>query len=290
MFDNISLQSASHLVKDKKTWYHERQVYMKKKAKLLVIIVSFIGIILMFPICLRLKDGGSKIYRSIVGIYEVKNWKKMGYIEGAGETLKTGITVKVFGIKIFDNTRNAFAGYADSLGAIGTTNFPTTMSADEMLQKAIDEEFVVLYEFQFLHGEEQWKEFYETTQKGTPATIYLAKYYTMDREGVSEEYYEANKGEYPKLFLFCLCFDGENYTITDRPGTMEAAELVRTYPHLVKMEGKPTSATALYDRYEYYVLVHDESLRWSEIERGMFSSRMGDAIDHYSVVMKHIME
>ena len=137
---------------------------------------------------------------------------------------------------------------------------------------------------------DKWKEFYETTQAGIPATIHLAKYYTLDEVGVSEEYYEANKDEYPKIFLFTLCFDGEKYTITDRPGTMEDAEMVRTYPYLVKLEGKPRSATAVFDRYEYYVLVHDETLTWSEIERRSFSSKLEDSIDYCGVVMKHMVD
>ena len=66
--------------------------------------------------------------------------------------------------------------------------------------------------------------------------------------------------------------------------------MVRTYPYLVKLEGKPRSVNALFDRYEYYVLVHDETLTWSEIEWGMLSSQMGDYIDHRSVVQKHIVE
>ena len=222
------------------------------KKKLFIIMVVVIGILLLFPIPFRLKDGGSKEYRSIVGIYEVKNWKKMGYIENAGETLKTGITVKIFGIKVFDNTKTEFRKKTDKKqevqntdaptvtpglpDPIGTTNFPTTMSADEMLQKAIGEDFVVMYEFQYVNGEEKWKEFFEATQNGIPATIHLAKYYTMDEVGVSEEYYEANKDEYPKIFLLTLCFDGEKYTITDRPGIMEEAEMVRIYPYLVKLD------------------------------------------------------
>ena len=260
---------------------------MKKISKLFTIIVIMVAILLLFPIPFRLKDGGSKEYRSIVGIYEIKDWKQMGYTEEAGETLKTGITVKLFGIKVFDNTKTEVMAPIDP---IGTEFFPTTMSAEEMLQKAIEEDFVVMYEFDFLNGEEKWKEFYEATKKGNPATIHLAKYYTMDRVGVSEEYYEANKDEYPKIFLFTLCFDGESYTVTDRPGFMEEPEKVSTYPYLVKLEGKPRSVNALFDRYEYYVLVHDESLRWSDIEHGLFSSQMGHYIDHRSVVQKHIIE
>ena len=58
----------------------------------------------------------------------------------------------------------------------------------------------------------------------------------------------------------------------------------------MKMEGKPQSVNAIFDRYEYYVLVHDDTLTWSKIEHGMFSSIMGEYIDHCSVVMKHITE
>ena len=186
---------------------------MKTKSKLFAVVVIIITIILLFPIPLRLKDGGSVEYRSIIGLYEVRNWKQMGFIEHAGETLKTGITVKLFGIKVYDNTKTEFHKKPDEkqeeqnsgtptvspdlLGVIGATNFPTTMSAEEMLQKAIEEDFVVMYEFQYVNGEEKWKEFYEITQSGIPATIHLAKYYTLDEAGISEEYYEANKDEYP---------------------------------------------------------------------------------------------
>ena len=77
---------------------------MKKNPKPFIITIVIIAILLLFPIPFRLKDGGSKEYRSIIGIYEVKDWKQMGYTEEAEETLKTGITFKVFGVNIFDNT------------------------------------------------------------------------------------------------------------------------------------------------------------------------------------------
>ena len=100
------------------------------------------AIILLFPVCLRLKDGGSKVYRSIVGIYEVKSWKQMGYIEEGYATQKTGITVKLFGMKIFDNTKTEMetktgeSSGMDAFSAISTENFPVDMSAEEMLAKA----------------------------------------------------------------------------------------------------------------------------------------------------------
>lgn len=269
---------------------------MKKKTKIIIIIAVILGIILLFPIRLLLKDGGSKVYRSIVGIYEIKNWKQMGPIEEGYETLKTGITVKLFGIKVFDNTKTEKEMKAqdgspiDTFAAISTEHFPVEMSAEEMLKKAMEEEFVVMDSFQFLSGEKKWQEFYETTQAGNPAIIYLAHYYTLDREGVSEEYYEENKDQYPKIFLFSLYYDGEKYTVTDRPGYEEQPEMVRTYPYLAKFEGEPSSPSAIFDRYEYYVLVHDTDVTWKELEWGMFSSQMGDYIDHYRIVSKHITE
>lgn len=275
---------------------------MKKKTKPMFIIAAIAVIILLFPICLRLKDGGSKVYRSIIGIYEVKDWKQMGYTEKAGDTLKTGITIKVFGMKVFDNTKTEAEGYAEEpdnnitsvasapLGAIGITNFPITMSAEEMLQKAKEEGFVVVENFEITNGEDVWQEFFATTNAGTPATISVAHYYTINKETMSEELYEKEKDEYPKIFFLSLSYNGKQYTITDRPGYEEEPEMVRTYPYLVKFEGKPSSVTAIFDRYEYYVLVHDKDVTWQQIEWGGFSSQMGDAVDHCRVVSKHITE
>ena len=261
---------------------------MKNKRKLVIIIAGIALAILLFPIRLSLKDGGSKVYRSMVGSYEVQDWNQMCCTEDGSAATKTGITIKLFGGKVFDNTKTLSS---DSLGAIDTVNFPTTMSADEMLAKAKEEGFVVTEEFRITSGEDTWQEFFRTTNAGNPAVVYLAHYYTLgDESRYDPEYYKEMREEYPKIFLVSLAFDGEKYTITERPGYMEETEMIRTYPHLVKYEGKPASATALFDRYEYYVLVHDKNVTWKELEWGMFSSQMGDYIDHYRVVSKHIME
>ena len=279
---------------------------MKKKIKPHILILVVVCILLFFPVCLRLKDGGSKVYRSLVGIYEVKHWKQMGYMEGGWDTEKTGITVKVFGMKVFDNTKTevmqgignnqnaAVSGKDfvrnDALGAIGTDYFPVDMPAEEMLVKAKEKGFLVTEGFQITHGEEAWQEFFETTNQGNPAVIYLAHYYTLDKERMSEELYEKEKEEYPKIFLFRVSYDGRQYTVIDRPGTMGQAELVRAYPYLVKLEGKPSSVSTLFDRYEYYVLVHDKNVTWKQLEWGTLSSQMGDYIDHCRIVSKHITE
>jgi len=209
---------------------------MKKKKIMLGIIIA-VCILLLFPITVRYDDGGSTTYLSIVRIYEITKWKQTG---------KTGTTVELFGIPVFDNTKNEIVAETSSI--ISTKRFPVSMSAEEMLTKAKEEGFVVMEEFTITNGEENWQQFFETTQKGNPAVVYLADYYTLDKQGVSEEYYEENKDEYPKIFLSSLYFDGKQYIVTERPGYMERPEMVRTYPHLVKFEGTPDSPSALFDR------------------------------------------
>lgn len=270
---------------------------MKKKTKLIIIAAVIIGVLLLFPICLRLKDGGSRVYRSIIGIYEIKDWNQRGCIEEGYETQKTGITVKLFGRKVFDNSKTRMvtelwdSSAVDTFSAISTEQFPVEMPAEEMLQKAIEKEFVVMHEFDFLSGEKKWQEFFKTTQKGTPAVIYLAHYYTLGEESrYAPEYYAEIKDEYPKIFFLSLYFDGEKYIVIDRPGYEEQPEMVRIYPYLVKFEGEPSSASALFDRYEYYVLVHDTEVTWKKLEWGTFSSQMGDYIDHCRIVSKHMTD
>ena len=77
---------------------------MKKKTKLIIVIVTVL-FILLFPIRLKYKDGGSTAYRSIVGIYEITDWNQMGAMMEGYETLKTGITIKLFGQTVLDNSK-----------------------------------------------------------------------------------------------------------------------------------------------------------------------------------------
>lgn len=78
---------------------------MKKKIKPITIIIVVLLILLLFPIRLQLKDGGTDVYRSIVGIYEITDWNQIGPIVENNETYKTGITVKIFGLTVFDNSK-----------------------------------------------------------------------------------------------------------------------------------------------------------------------------------------
>lgn len=75
------------------------------KKKLLIGVLVLILIILLFPIKMQYKDGGSVAYQSLVGIYRVTNWHQMLPIT-AGEKgkYKKGLSVEIFGLEIYDNT------------------------------------------------------------------------------------------------------------------------------------------------------------------------------------------
>lgn len=72
----------------------------KKKKIIRNLLIIIILIVLLFPIPLHYKDGGTVEYKSIV--YSVTDYHSIHSAEG--EYL-VGITVEVFGIEIFDNTR-----------------------------------------------------------------------------------------------------------------------------------------------------------------------------------------
>mgnify|MGYP000918393669 CR=1 FL=1 len=58
----------------------------------------------------------------------------------------------------------------------------------------------------------------------------------------------------------------------------------------MKYEGRPSSETAVFSEYTYYVLVNDNTVSWDDIEHGMLSSRLGDWIDHFKVYSDLIMK
>ena len=73
------------------------------KKKILIGAAILILVVLLFPIKLQYKDGGSVAYQSIVGIYRVTDWHQMLPLE-EGEGYKEGISVEIFGAEVYNNT------------------------------------------------------------------------------------------------------------------------------------------------------------------------------------------
>ena len=73
------------------------------KKKILIGAAILILVVLLFPIKLQYKDGGSVAYQSVVGIYRVTDWHQMLSLE-EGEGYKEGISVEIFGAEVYNNT------------------------------------------------------------------------------------------------------------------------------------------------------------------------------------------
>ena len=157
---------------------------------------------------------------------------------------------------------------------------PAKRSEPDALEKAIEARYVVHMDGDVTNGQETWEAFLDKVEKGNAASVRLAQYFTLDRERCSEEYYEANKEDYPVLYLFDLYFDGEIYTLEWKEGNKE---YVRNYRYLMHYTGESPTANASFDTYSRYVLVNDRNVTWEDIQKGMFSSYHGDYIAHNTV-------
>lgn len=169
------------------------------------------------------------------------------------------------------------AAYSKSGAVPSLDQIPDSYS----LEDAKSDHCVVFESSVITSGTSEWKHFLKATYAGRDATVRLAYYYTLgDPSQYSEEYYNKVKDDYPLLFIKNLKFDGEKYLIE---GYEDGQYISKEYRYLVKYEGAPSSSTALFNRYTYYVLVNDNTITWDDIERGMLSSQSGDLIDHYLV-------
>lgn len=161
--------------------------------------------------------------------------------------------------------------------------FSTVCSADEALALAKSSGAVV-FEFQgCTSGQDVWDAFYKDVSAGKAASVLCARYYTLDKEGVSEELYEQEKDQYPQLYFNLLKFDGKTYSVETRLSTEQKAESEETYAYLQHYTGDAPTKDALYEKYEYYVLTDDKDVTWDEISRSMFSSSSPDFIRHCMV-------
>ena len=79
---------------------------MKKRIVICVAIV--VALVLLIPIPMRLKDGGSVVYQAV--LYSVKDVHSLNLDMESGAQYKEGIVIKVLGVKIFDNVHDVAAG------------------------------------------------------------------------------------------------------------------------------------------------------------------------------------
>ena len=159
----------------------------------------------------------------------------------------------------------------------------TSPSQTEGLSQYKNKDYVVFEDLRCTSGQQLWQDFYNKVRRGESDTVKLVYYYTLSQHGISKELYEKEKDNYPQIFIGELRYDGCKYKITIGESAKKEPEKVSEYKYLKRYTGKPSSASATFSSYEYYVLVNDNSVTWEQIEHGMISSQLGDSIDHYMV-------
>ena len=150
------------------------------------------------------------------------------------------------------------------------------------LDDAKNDNCVVYENGSITSGQSFWDSFVGQTEKNTPSFVRLAFYYTIgDPDRYDPAYYEEIKDDYPVLYIQDLKFDGSSYNLSWSEGEEKYS---RTYKYLKKFTGEPSSSTAIFFDYIYYVLLNDDTVNtWEQIERGIFSSSFGDFIDYQKV-------
>jgi hypothetical protein len=164
-------------------------------------------------------------------------------------------------------------------------------SPEAVLETLMSENVVIQKDSGLLSGRGLWEEFFEKTQNGEPASVLLVHYYTENNVRMAFEYFETEYPKYPQCFLGRLDFDGTLYHYVVRKSDkaeIESGDDV-TFRYLKCFTGE-MPAQAVYDSFQRYVLVNDESLTWDRLERSLFSSYSGDSVGFRMVVSEYFTE
>jgi len=70
------------------------------KKRIIIISAIILALILLFPIPIRYRDGGSVEFRSIVNLYSITKLHALRPIE-EGEGYRAGIEIRVFGLTVY---------------------------------------------------------------------------------------------------------------------------------------------------------------------------------------------
>ena len=157
----------------------------------------------------------------------------------------------------------------------------SSLTADEALDRVKRRDVVVFEDGKLTAGDITWSIFLSEAKLNNclETEVMIANYYTLDRDRVSEELYEAEKDNYPMLYLSLLEYNTERdeYTIRTRDYREKEFDDSETYKYLKKFEGDLPSG-ALYKHYTEYILVDDDTLTHEDIERSIYSSDSADFV------------
>ena len=72
---------------------------MKKKA--MIGICVLLAIVLLVPIPMRLKDGGTVVYRAV--LYQVEDVHRLGAVDTAGDEYLEGMIVRILVMEVYNS-------------------------------------------------------------------------------------------------------------------------------------------------------------------------------------------
>ncbi len=149
------------------------------------------------------------------------------------------------------------------------------------LEDAKNDGYVVIEDSVVTSGADVWQSFVGLSAKKTPCKVRIVRYYTLDNSSrYDPEYFESIKGDYPKMYIFELVYNGKTYSVSH----YEEDDLYQAeFKHLVKYEGLAENPNATFTSYIRYVLVDDDKVTWEDIIWGMLSSYSDDFIQHRQI-------
>ena len=142
--------------------------------------------------------------------------------------------------------------------------------------------YVIEEDGKLTDGQEAWAEFYGKTQRGEPASIHVAHYYTLDPERTASGTYEAYRQDYPALFIDELAYDGDQFVL-------RTESEVKVYEYLMQytVSGTPAVTSSEHQNISHYVLTHSKTVTWEQLWNGLISSASGAYIDHYTICSEY---
>lgn len=71
------------------------------KKKVMIGICVLLAIVLLVPIPMRLKDGGTAVYRAV--LYQVEDVHRLGAVDTAEDEYLEGMIVRILGMEVYNS-------------------------------------------------------------------------------------------------------------------------------------------------------------------------------------------
>lgn len=71
------------------------------KKKVMIGICVLLAIVLLVPIPMRLKDGGTVVYHAV--LYQVEDAHRLGAVDTAGDEYLEGMIVRILGMEVYNS-------------------------------------------------------------------------------------------------------------------------------------------------------------------------------------------